>query len=290
MHQAFLDKSKSLCKVHSYHLDPLQLDTSSLEGQAKEIADLILLEKPNLIIAADDVANKMVIAPYLQNSKIPTIHIGINWDPRPYGYPNDYSTGMVEVWPTEKIYSIIRKSISGLNKLTLIASETSWLDNAEISRLAQDALILGINVKIQWVSNQAQWKQAVLAAQKDSDAIYLGSNHGIKDWQETEVVAWLKQHNKKFTFTAYEHMMPYSLFGLLKSPQEFAHWAAKAIYSILVEKTLPWQIPIVPNQQFLPVINQQFFLEEILLPDVIKRNAINYTPDIFNSESAAYDE
>ncbi len=53
--------------------------------------------KPDVIIAADDNAQKYVIVPYYKGGSLPVVFAAVNWDASAYGYPTSNVTGMLEV-------------------------------------------------------------------------------------------------------------------------------------------------------------------------------------------------
>lgn len=272
--QQFQKDAQQQCRITSYYLDAKHSSHEQLEQKGREIADLIKLAKPNIVIAADDASSQYVVQPYLRNSRIPVVYVGINWDPTPYGYPMDNATGMTEMWPTHEVLRILRHTVKALHKLTVISAD-SPLERTNSHYIEQAAQQHQLAVEHIFVRNFNDWKKAVVKAQ-DADSIYLGTNQGIAGWNESQAVDWLKTHNQRFTFASKDFMQPYVMFSLSKSPEEFGRWAAKLTTTILAGSQ-PWQIPIIPNQQFTPYINESLLsLSPYELPAHIKRNAIVY--------------
>lgn len=262
------------CRITTHYLDAKHETADQLSQKGKEIANLIELAKPDLVIAADDAASAYVVQPFLRNTRTPVVYVGINWDPRPYGYPMDNATGMTELWPTEEIFRILHHTVKHLVKLTVISADNP-LEKTDSFHIEQTASRHNVEVEHLFVRRFSEWKQAVIKAQT-ADAIHLGTNQSIADWNEEEAIAWLKQHNKRFTFASQDFMRPYVMFSLSKSPEEFGHWAAELSKAIL-GGLQPWQIPIVPNHRFIPYINTSLLsLTAYELPAYLKRNAINF--------------
>lgn len=272
--QQFQKDIEQQCRVTNYYLDAKHSSHPQLEQKGREIAELIKLAKPNMVIAADDASSQYVVQPFLRNSRTPVVYVGINWDPTPYGYPMDNATGMTEVWPRHEVMRILRHTVKTLTKLTIISADNSLerTDSRYIEQAAQEHQLTAESI---FVRNFNDWKKAVVKAQ-DADAIYLGTNQGIADWDESQAIEWLKKHNQKFTFASHDFMRPYVMFSLSKSPEEFGHWAAK-LSTVILAGSQPWQIPIIPNQQFVPFINESLLsLSAYELPAHIRRNAIVY--------------
>lgn len=272
MHTQFTKSIGSECQQTLFYLNAKHASEAQLMQKGAELARIIKTAKPDIIIAADDAASQYVIQPYLKNSNIPIIFIGINWDPTTYGYPMDNATGMTEMWPLAEVVRIVHFAVKPFNKLTIISSKNPLesIDTQQIAKAAQSA---SVEVDAIYVSNFEAWKQAIINAQA-SEAIYLGSFQGIQNWSEAQAIAWMKQHNRRFTFASQDDMSPYVMFSLSKSPEEFGLWAAK-LTKVLLDGIQPWQIPVVPNQQFNPVINMNLLNSNAYsLPTYIKRNAI----------------
>jgi len=274
LQQQFQKDIHNQCRVSVYYLDAKNTRHDQLVKKGTEVANLIALAKPNVVIAVDDAASQYVVQPYLRNTRMPVVYVGINWDPKPYRYPMDNATGMTEVWPTQEVFRILRHTVKQLNQLTILSSDNP-LEKIDSFYIEQTAQRLSVTVDNVYVEDFSDWKQAVVKAQS-SDAIYLGTNQGIKGWNESEAIAWLKAHNKRFTFASHDFMRPYVMFSLSKSPEEFGSWAAKLSASIL-QGMQPWQIPIIPNQKFTPYFNEALLsLTDYELPAYIMRNAIAY--------------
>lgn len=270
----FTQDIQAQCRVTVYYLDAKRATDEQLRQKGHEIANLIALAKADIVIAADDAASEYVVQPHLRNSRTPVVYVGVNWDPRPYGYPMDNATGMTEVWPTHEVFRILRHTVKQLNQLTIISADNA-LERTDSLYIEQSANKNAIAVEHIFVRTFAEWKTAVLKAQ-NADAIHLGTNQSISDWNEAKAIAWLKQHNQRLTFGSQDFMRPYVMFSLSKSPEEFGSWAAKLSHAIL-DGLQPWQIPIVPNQQFTPYVNHSLLsLTPYQLPAYVKRNAITY--------------
>lgn len=273
--QQFQAKAYPLCHTKVYYLDAKHNNDEQLHAKGKEIASLIQLAKPDIVIAADDAASAYVVAPFLRNTSIPVVYVGINWDPRPYGYPMDNATGMTEIWPVQHVLTLLKKITNGLRKITIV-SALNPLEQTDANHIQTIANKQHIQSDVHLVKTFAQWKQAILNSQ-ESDAIYLGTDQGIKDWDKESAIQWLIQHNKRFTFAAYDFMSPYAMLTYSKQPEEFGSWAARLAEAILVDHYQPWQIPIVPNHHFTSLYNASLLSSaNYQLPAYIQRASLAY--------------
>jgi len=274
MQGAFNEAIKHQCSVSYHYLDAKHQPIDKLKAKGMEIANLIPLSQPDIVIAADDAASQYVVQPYLRNSRVPVVYIGVNWDPRPFGYPMDNATGMTEMWPVEQVLSIVEETTGSVKTLAMVTK-----DGIQEHRNAQViAMFLqqkGITFTPYFVNTFAEWQSAVVKAQQ-ADVIYLGTFQAIRDWNVEQAQRWMQQENHRLTLASQDFMLPYVMFSLSKSPEEFAHWASEAVSAIL-SGTQPWQIPIIPNQQLNYRYNPTLLSKAgFHLPDRILRRARPY--------------
>jgi ABC-type uncharacterized transport system substrate-binding protein len=271
----FSKEMKTVCNI-SYHYLNAKKETNpnKLKNKGMEIANLIALSQPDIVIAADDAASEYVVNPYLRNGQTPVIYVGINWDPRPFGYPMSNATGMTEVWPIEQSIKLVKSMAGNISHVAFISSN----NKLEINNAAAIKRIMKKN-KIELhpylVSNFDEWKAAVKEAQQ-YDVIEFGTDQGIDRWNKQQAVEFLKTHNSRFTFASQDFMLPYSMATLSESPEEFGHWAAELTRTIF-KGDQPWQIPIIPNRIFISRYNPLLLSKtDFKIPDAVIRQSIVY--------------
>jgi ABC-type uncharacterized transport system substrate-binding protein len=273
--EQFNNEMNTVCNISYHYLNAKKITNSSqLKSKGVEIANLIALSQPDIVIAADDAASEYVVNPYLRNGRTPIVYVGVNWDPRPFGYPMNNATGMTEVWPIQQALNTTKTVVSSLKNISLISSNNplELRDEEAIKKVTNKN---NITLTSYFVNTFDEWKKAIEAAQ-DSDAIKLGTIQGIKDWNKAEAVEWIKKHNQRFTFSNQDFMLPYSMYSISKSPEEFGHWAAELSKAIF-NGDQPWQIPIIPNRVFIPRYNPELLsLTQYKLPDSVIRQAIAF--------------
>ena len=86
---------------------------------AARIAGEIAKIQPDAIIAADDIAQKHLVVPYLKPLGVPIVYCGVNVDGSEYGYPNESATGMLE-------FSTISRLQDNLLRLAKGSACVSW--------------------------------------------------------------------------------------------------------------------------------------------------------------------
>ncbi len=268
----FNQEMKDICHISYHYLNAKNITNSmQLKNKGMEIANLIAMSQPDIVIAADDAASAYVVSPYLRNGRTPIVYVGINWDPRPFGYPMSNATGMTEIWPIQQSIELVKNTVGNISHVAFISSN----NELEINNAAAIKRIMTKN-KIELhsylVSNFDEWKAAVKEAQK-YDVIEFGTDQGIDRWNKQQAIQFLKTDNRRFTFASQDFMLPYSMATLSESPEEFGHWAAELSKAIF-KGDQPWQLPIVPNRTFIPRYNPDLLsLTEFRLPDSVLRQA-----------------
>ena len=76
-------------------------------------------------------------------------------------------------------------------------------------------------------------KTTFLEAQK-YDVVIVANNSGINNWNNEEAAKFALDYSQKFSMTEYDWMMPYTLVGLTKVPEEQGMWAGKIAVKIFL--------------------------------------------------------
>ncbi len=220
---------------------------ADLRHRADEVMASLRRFRPNLLIASDDDAVKYVLAPYYRDGPIPAVFCGVNWSAKQYGLPTANVTGMLEVVPIEETLRQVQQLRPSTRRLCVL-SENSTSERSNRQLLDPKYKALGLNPQYVLVDNFEEWKRAFVAAQRDSDVVYLSTNGGISGWDAATATEWVRSNIRKPVVTCDDFMMPYAVFGLTKVAREQGEWAANAALAILHGKR-PADIPMVANQQ-----------------------------------------
>ncbi|MFM1891488.1 MAG: hypothetical protein RLZ44_565, partial [Pseudomonadota bacterium] len=92
------------------------------------------------------------------------------------------------------------------------------------------------------------WLTAYQAGQ-DYDFVIMGSNAGIDDWDDATAAAAVLPITRRLSVTSHEWMMPVTMLGMTKVPEEQGEWAAKVAVQILGGAP-PDSIPIIANRKW----------------------------------------
>jgi ABC-type uncharacterized transport system substrate-binding protein len=241
------------CELKQFNMDTKR---KKGEGDKKRAAlkakELIESWKPDVVITADDNAAKYLIKPYFKDHKIPFVFCGINWNVDAYSFPYSNTTGMVEVAPIDALFEKA-KTILGPAKNAIYIGANTLTEKKNLKRFQQAAQKHNITLDYRLVNSRQEWIDAYRSAQK-SDFILVGSYSGINDWDQAMVVDFVKSSTLKLSLTNHGWMMPYSVLGLVKVPEEHGEWAALAALEIL-RGTKPSDIPIVSNRRWDILLN-----------------------------------
>ena len=236
--------------VKSFDMDtkrnPDEKSKLQAAAKAKELIDQF---SPDVIISSDDNAFKYVIMPFYRDAEIPVVFCGINWDASIYEVPYSNTTGMEEIILIEPLVKTLSQYVSG-DRIGLIAGDV-FTAKKEIGNYKK---AYDFNFIDRYVKDFKQWKEMFLEIQDEVDMLILFNNAGIDGWDETQAVAFTKEHTKIPTGSNLEHMAKYVLFSFARSPQEQGSWAAQAALRIL-DGEKPQDIPMAQNKQGCLFVN-----------------------------------
>lgn len=246
-------------------------DEVSIKKAALKAKKLIETWKPDVVITADDNAAKYLIQPFFKDHRIPFVFCGINWNVDGYGFPYSNATGMVEVAPIDDLFNKVQHILGGTHRAIYIGANT-LTEKKNLKRFERAASKSGVILDSRLLTTTKDWLTAYIEAQ-EFDFIVIGSNSGINDWKVDSVLEAVKTSTKKLTLTNHGWMMPYTLLGLTKIPEEQGVWAALAALAIL-EGTKPTEIPIVSNRKWEIWINHTILVQSgVVIPESLIRKA-----------------
>jgi ABC-type uncharacterized transport system substrate-binding protein len=242
------------CELRQFNMDTKRRKTLEyklrISAQARALVESW---KPDVVIIADDNAAKYVIAPFFKDHAIPLVFSGVNWTAREYGFPYANVTGMVEIAPIQPVLSRVAELV-GSDKGAFYLGADTLTERKNIKRFVTGAKELGIKLDHGLVATLADWKQALLKAQNYSFVI-MASNSGINDWDHDVAMRITSEYSKQLSTTNHGWMMPYTMFGMTKIPEEQGEWSAQAALAI-ISGTSPAESLIMANRKWDLWINQ----------------------------------
>ena len=260
------------CELVQFDMDTKRNKTAEHKKQAGEDAyELIKKLEPDVVITSDDNAAKFLIVPFLIDTHIPVVFSGINWTVEEYDFPASNVTGIVEIAPIKPMLSqALKVSDNQTRAAYLGASTLSEIKN--FNRINKIAEQMGISMDSIFAEDFATWKAGLILAQ-DYDFLIMGSHSGINNWDEMDAQIHASQESKIVSLTNHDWMMPYSMIGYTKIPEEHGQWAASSAVAIL-SGTRTSDIPLVTNRKFDTWVNSNLLdSANIELSDQLLRKA-----------------
>ena len=236
------------CEIKQFDMDTKRNKSVEYKQQKGEDAkQLIESWNPDIVITADDNAAKYIIQPYFKDHDIPFVFCGINWTAAEYGFPYKNVTGMVEVAPIYPLLEKVQDLIPGAKRAIYIGANT-LTEEKNLARFDNAVSKLNMQLDAALANSVGEWLQAYSKAQQ-YDFIIMGSNSGIPGWEKSLIVDSIMSTSTKLSVTNHGWMMPYTMLGFTKVPEEQGEWAAQAALNIL-DGVAVSQIAIVPNRKW----------------------------------------
>ena len=177
--------------------------------------------QPDVVITSDDNAQKYLVVPYLKGTQVPVIFNGVNWDASAYGFPTSNVTGMIEVELPDQLVELLKAHANG-DRIGYLTIDTET--ERKVVEIYNQRFFNG-QMQPYWVTTQAEFKTAFLAAQQEVDILFMGNNAGSDTWDEEEMKQFILKNATIPTGSINDWMAPYSLLTLAKSAREQGVWA-----------------------------------------------------------------
>lgn len=260
------------CKYRQFDMDTKRRKSAEQKRQrALQAKAIIESWKPDVLITADDNAAKYLIQPYFKDHALPIVFCGVNWTAKEYGFPYTNVTGMIEVAPILPMLEHAKEIVPTLRRAFYIGANT-LTEQKNLERFRDASEKLGFALDSALVDSTEKWLQAYTRAQ-ETDLVIVGSNAGIAGWDDERVQQGVLERTRKLSVTNHEWMMPYTMIGVTKVPEEQGEWAGKAALAIL-GGVAPSAIPIVPNNRRDIWVNPRIVkAAELSLPGSMMRKA-----------------
>ncbi|KAB8029854.1 ABC transporter substrate-binding protein [Fluviispira multicolorata] len=286
-HQWDLDYTNALIKrlgkkykIHLFEMNTKALPKAEHESMARKGWDFIVKIKPTLVILGDDAALKF-IGPKLEESKIRTVYLGINNNPRVYfDIEPKYVTGVLER-PLIRRSAVFIKHIIPKTKNVLIlfdSDRTSEIVHEDFFAKKPNVKLLDVNFDIFLVSSFSDWKKKVLNSASKYDAIIVGLFHTLYDENDKNVdsnyvIKWTSENAKipLFTFWDFAVGTNKAMGGLVLTGDGQGKAAADIAEKLLNNKK------ILPGALFPVYLQEGVF---IFSKSELKKAKINLPKDI----------
>jgi ABC-type uncharacterized transport system substrate-binding protein len=236
------------CEIRKFNMDAKRnRQEEYLINKGLEAKHLIENWNPDIVITTDDIAAKYVIQAHFRDHEIPFVFCGVNWSADEYGFPYSNVTGMIEVAPIYPLLEKVQALYPNIKKAIYIGADT-LTEKKNLARFDTALQKKEIHLDSSLVGTVNEWLSAYSKARK-YDFIIIGSKSGIKKWDQEKVVSAISKLSQKLSVTNHSWMMPYTMLGFTKVPEEQGEWAAQAALNVLDGIEIS-QIAIVPNRRW----------------------------------------
>jgi len=236
------------CQIKQFEMDSKRKKTDSeIILAAIKAKALIESWQPDIVITSDDNAVKYLLQPYFKNSRIPFVFCGVNWSTSEYGLPYSNTTGMVEIAPVKRSLDTIKEQNNLARNIAYLGADT-LTEAKNMDRFIQISDKYNFTIHPMLATNSEQWLEYFKQAQK-LDAVIIGSNAGISDWNNARISEKIKPIGKKLSVTNHQWMMHVSMIGFTRIPEEQGEWAGLSAIEI-INGMEPSKIPIIPNRKW----------------------------------------
>ena len=243
------------CEFRQFDMDTKRMRSLEAKRQAADQAKSLIEQwQPDVVITADDNAARYLIQPYYRDAALPFVFCGINWSGDEYGFPYSNVTGMVEVAPINAMVMKAKQLMPGARQVFYLGADTAT-EQKNRARLRKLTKAQGLSMASRLVSTRDAWTEAYRQAQAD-DILIIGSRAGIDDWNDEAVVKAIEPLTQKLSVTSHGWMMPVSMLGMTKVPEEQGIWAGKAALKILAG-VKPERIPMANNRKWDFWVNER---------------------------------
>ena len=236
------------CELRQFDMDTKRhKDEAYKKKIALEVKAMVETWQPDVVITSDDNAAKYLIQPYFKDHTVPFVFSGINWTVDSYGFPYSNVTGIVEVAPVAAVFDRVT-TIQGHPNTAFYLGADTLTERKNLARFQKAAERKGVTLEHRLVSSIEGWVAAYEEAQS-FDFVIMGSNSGINDWDDETAKQAVLSTTKRVSVTNHKWMMPFTLLGLTKVPEEHGEWAGTTALHIL-KGIKPSDIAIVSNRKW----------------------------------------
>ncbi len=215
-----------------HYMDSLRKDTEADKQRAAAVAyDLILRNKPDVVIACDDDAVQYLVARYLNRTEQPVVFCGTNWDASSYQLDPANVTGMIEVGAENELVDMLLTAVRG-NRVGYISSDTSS-ERKSFSRLQA---VYGRSVtfsEVRFARTFDEFKEMYVELNDKVDVLIFNNYVGIDGWDGASAANFIHTTSRIPTGSSQAFMLDFTMLVFAKMAEEQGIWAASRALEIL---------------------------------------------------------
>ncbi len=268
---------KRVLEKHAYNVRWHYMDTKRHPSEAFKLRagetarKMIHSWKPDVIIAIDDNAQKLVSTAYLNDPQINIVFAGVNKTEQSYGFDQaDNVTGMLERINYVATKDILEQVLPADRRRIKHISDNSVTSQGihdEIEKFDWSPLQFLDSVQ---VDNFEDWKENILASQGEVDFLLLTHYHTLKKSKESkqivnpkDVIAWTNEHSSTpgISFWGF-YVEDGGMMAVALSPYEQGEFAANRAVDIIQGKSIT-ELPVATNRLFLIYMRKSLIEEKL---------------------------
>lgn len=247
-------------RIHYYYLDAKN-HPDLAAGNAQNAYTRYQELKPDVVIAADDAAQKLFVLPYLLGkTPTPVVFCGVNDSASQYGYPNTQTTGIIEKKHYRQSIGLAQLIDPRIKKIAIIYRDTPT-NATNLAQLKREEKDYGITITSFTAVNSSSELLATLKnLEEENDALLVLNLAGINDdsgnkmEQSAAMALTARTWNKPSIGASKNEIEDGILCGVAKINLEQGLVAGTMAQNIIQGKS-PADIPVTENQNGQRMIN-----------------------------------
>jgi ABC-type uncharacterized transport system substrate-binding protein len=238
--QSVLGAHKGI-EFKTHWMDTHRNKEDAFKVQAGKDALAIIKEwQPDLIITSDDDAVKYLVEPFLNDTDLPVVFCGVNWNLDRYTLATNRNvTGIIEIAHFHQLIEALMPYAKG-TRIGFIAGENVNTD-AEVAALKREFPDYAISTYA--ARSFEEWASELAKACGEVDVLLVDNNAGIPEWNAAEAKRLIYDTVSIPTGSPNDWMANYNMLTFAKNAGEQGEWAAKTALRILAG-TPPADIPV----------------------------------------------
>lgn len=252
--KGLLPELEGKCEFKQFDMDTKRNGTDEAKKEAAlKAKEIIESFQPDVVIVSDDNAVKYLVMSYYKDAELPFVFCGVNWTVDKYQLPYKNVTGMIEVSPITAQINVAKSVVPGMKKVFYLDSDnTTGQKTVKYYQELFEGKGYAFSSKL--VRTFDEWKNAFMEGQQ-YDVVILRNNSGLENWNDAEAAQFALENSTKLSMTESDWMMPVTLLGMTKVPEEQGIWAGKTAVNIL-KGADPGKIKIVKNRKSNIFVNK----------------------------------
>ncbi len=238
----------------------------SLETAARDAYSRILAFDPDIVIAADDVAQAYLVVPYLKDKPRPqVIFCGVNAPVSLYGFPCSNVSGVRERWHYREGFRLLKRLVPKAKSVVFMveASETGRYIVDDLKEDLREGGPFDLEIAgVELVATFDDWKRLIEFYRNKTDAFALGLYQSITDsdtgriMNPQKVIDWTFSAMDKPTIGFADVSIQHGLLcGVLESGHEQGFLAGSMAKEVLDSGKRAGELPVRLNDKGIIMVN-----------------------------------